>query len=81
MINQPAIPTIGRGNGVSMGGYDYGVATLKYYYISAGSKDPLNSYVSPQPTWSVHVAQRGPYSSAKRTLYICRKRPSNYPNI
>jgi hypothetical protein len=32
------MPTIGGDNGVSMGGYDYGVATLKYCYISAGSK-------------------------------------------
>jgi hypothetical protein len=32
------MPTIGGDNGVSMGGYDYGVAPLKYYYISAGSK-------------------------------------------
>ncbi len=36
--------TIGGDNGVSMDGYDYGVATLKYCYISAGSKEPLNSY-------------------------------------
>jgi hypothetical protein len=32
------MPKIGGDNGVSMGGYDYGVATLKYCYISAGSK-------------------------------------------
>jgi hypothetical protein len=38
------MPTIGGDNGVSMGEYDYGVATLKYCYILAGSKDPLNSY-------------------------------------
>jgi hypothetical protein len=38
------MPTINGDNGVSMGGYDYGVATLKYCYILAGSKDPLNSY-------------------------------------
>jgi hypothetical protein len=31
-------PTIGGDNRVSMGGYDFGVATLKYCYISAGSK-------------------------------------------
>jgi hypothetical protein len=36
--------TIGGDNGVSMGGYNYGVATLKYCYISAGSKGRLNSY-------------------------------------
>jgi hypothetical protein len=35
---------IGGDNGVSMGGYDYGVATLKYCNISAGSKDPPKSY-------------------------------------
>ncbi len=37
------------------------------------------------PTWSVHAARakRGPciHSSAKRTLYICRKHPSNHLNI
>jgi hypothetical protein len=38
MFVYPAMPTIGRDTGVSMSGYDYGVATLKYCYISAGSK-------------------------------------------
>jgi hypothetical protein len=28
MFVRPAMPTIGKDNGVSMGGYDYGVATL-----------------------------------------------------
>ncbi len=46
MFIWPAMPTIGRDNGVSMGVYDYGVATLKYCYISAGSKGWLNSYLS-----------------------------------
>jgi hypothetical protein len=44
MFVWPALPTIGGDNGVSMGRYDYGVATLKYCYISAGSKGWLNSY-------------------------------------
>jgi hypothetical protein len=40
------MPTTGGDDGVSMGGYDYGVAILKYCYISAGSKDPLNLYTN-----------------------------------
>ena len=44
MFIRPAMSTIGGDNGVSMGGYNYGVATLKYCYISAGSKGRLNSY-------------------------------------
>ncbi len=45
------MPTIGRNNGVSMVRYDYGVvATLKYCYILAGSKDPLNSYTLALPS-------------------------------
>jgi hypothetical protein len=44
MFIWPAMPTIGGDNGVSMGGYDNGVATLKYCYILVGSKDPLNLY-------------------------------------
>ncbi len=46
------MPTIGGDNGVSMGGYNYGVATLKYCYILAGTKDPLNSNSTIRPTIS-----------------------------
>ncbi len=40
MFIWPAMPKIGGDNGVSMGGYDYGVATLKYCDIFGGLKRP-----------------------------------------
>jgi hypothetical protein len=49
MFIRPAMPTIGGDNGVSMDGDDYGVATIKYCYISAGSKGRLNSYHQTAP--------------------------------
>jgi hypothetical protein len=38
MLVSHAMPTIGGDNEVSIGGYNNGVATLKYCYISAGSQ-------------------------------------------
>jgi hypothetical protein len=59
------------------------VALLLRTYDDDPSSTRALLVVEEHPTWSVHVAQRGPciHSSAKCTLYIRRKHPSNHPNI
>jgi hypothetical protein len=38
MFIRPAMPTIGRDNGVTVGGYDYGMATLNIVTFQPAQK-------------------------------------------